>query len=381
MNKKTRIFSVILVGLILFALGGVYVSQTIIRVKAASLMSSFGFQNPEIGNLDYFGNGVAINEIKLDPDAFSTIKNIRTAYTTLLGSSGGDVIIDKLSLSGTLNFPGGLDVSGWRKPQTQWEFPDYNLILNDARMDLMTPNGAIRLQAKGLTQKQADGSLNVNGALWGVQHQLNLDTRWNGKVTTDGAQDFNIEVLKGTVHLDYLSVSRLSGQANMKWQPDAAAPEVKGQLAIGKLDIAGIPLNSAKLEFSGPLGQQTIVLQAYIPGKNIMQAGIRLEQGEKDTQVEAAINAHHLDDLLDFLTALRTNINQSTWGIGIFMPLMLTQGNMDRIKNDMKGIEYDELQLSVTGSLHDMTGKIIAYRKDGHSGAKHIISLDPGFSE
>lgn len=382
MNKKTRIFFILLLVTALVAVGGSYILQSIVKTRAVSLLSDIGFGNTIIADVNYYSDGIALNNIKLDADGFSTINSIRSSYGALLGSSNtGHVIIDNIALSGTLNLPGGLDIAGWKSPQDQWHVPAQNLVLNDARMDLMTPNGGIRLQAKGITNKQDDGTLRIEGALWGVQHQLNLDTRWSGAIDLDGTQNYNIEILKGTVRLDYLTVSRLSGKADMTWPAGVSRPTLNGSLVIGKLDIAGIPLTSAKVEFSGPVNGQTIVLQAYIPGKRVMQAGIRLEQSETDTQVQAAINARHLDDLLAFLATLRTNINQSTWGVGIFMPLMLTQGNLDRIKNDMKGIEYDELQLSVTGSVHDMTGKIIAYRKNGSSGAKHIISLNPGFTE
>ncbi len=380
MKNKTRIFvsGAILIALLL---SGMYAFRGYVSHQALGTLANWGFKSAEISRTSYYGASIAFEDINLDKEGFSTIEGIRSNIANFLPflSHNSPIIIDGLTLSGDINFPIKYEVSGWNPLSTSNDITARNLILNDAKLDLMTSKGAIRLQAKGLVNKDSTGNTTINGALWGVQHQLNIDTRWNGKITADGNQSHNIEVLKGTINLDYLSVSRLSGNLTLNWPVKNTYPDLDGELVIGKLDVAGIPLNSAKLKMSGPVNRQTIVFEGYIAGKSIMQAGIRLEQGENDTQVQAAINAKHLDDLLGFLEKLRANVNQSTWGVGIFMPLMLTKGNLERIRNDMNGIPYDELQMVITGSLRDMTGKIVAFRKNDAEGEKHIISLDPGF--
>jgi hypothetical protein len=382
MKHKTRFLLLLIALPVLLITLGSYALQGYIQNKALSSLKSFGLHSAQIDSIAYYPPYISFENIRLDQENFSSIDSIRMHMKGLIPFTNGtaEMIIDGLSLSGEIAFPYKLNIAGWQPPNRQNHIHNANIILNDARLDLMTPDGAVRLEAKGIVKTLPNGETTINGALWGVQHQLNIDTRWQGTVSQDGIQKYDVEILKGTLNLDYLSLSRLTGNATIQWPAEESLPSIDSTLAIGKFAIGGIPLTSTNIETSGKIGAQTVVIEGFIAGKNIMQTGIRFEQQEKTTQVQAAINARELEDLISFLNQVRTNVNQSTWGIGYFMPLMLTKGNLERIENDMKGIPYDELQLSVTGSLNDMTGKITAYQKNSAGGERHIISLDPGFS-
>ena len=381
MTKKTRfLFFLVLIPAFLIT-GGYFASQYYIEQTARQTLSQFGFPDSVIGKMVFYGSFIAMENIRLDDEGFSTIDSIRMAWNEVLPFSGKNAyIIDGLSLSGEVLFPFNLDIAGWNNTLPDSEgIPD--ITLNDAKIDLITPDGAIRLQAKGLLQQQDSGIITVNGALWGVQHQLDIDTRWAGTINPDGSQAYEIDILKAKLNLDHLAASRITGKAALDWPAAAKTPTLESTLQIGRLVLGDIPFSSVRLQCKGPLGQQEFVMEGYIPAANIMKGGFKLEQiGDEGAQIQAAINARSLDDLTRFLNQVRRNVNQSTWSVGYFMPLMLTQGNLERIENDMAGISYDELQLVVTGALNDMTGKIIAYKKNDSGGERHIISLDPGFS-
>lgn len=379
MKKKTR-FLLFLVLMSACLSGGFYASKYHVERTARQTLTQFGFNNAAISKTSFYGSFIVLENIKLDSEGFSTIDSIRLEWSSALPFTGKkSFIIDGLSLTGEINAPYRLDITGWNNslPQSR-DVPD--ITLNDAKIDLMTPSGAIRLQAKGLVQQQENGIIALNGALWGVQHQLDIDTRWTGSIKADGSQSYDIDILKGKLNLEHLAASRVTGKAVLDWPATESLPALDGTLQIGMLVLGGNPFSSVKLQFKGPPKQQEFVMEGYIPAGNIMQGGVKIEQLEANTQIQAAINARSLDDLMAFLHQVRGNVNRSTWGVGYFMPLMLTEGNLDRIEKDMGGISYDELQLVITGDVNDMTGKIIAYKKNNGSGERHIISLDPGFS-
>jgi hypothetical protein len=84
--------------------------------------------------------------------------------------------------------------------------------------------------------------------------------------------------------------------------------------------------------------------------------------------------------MLSALAELRTQAETSPVLQETLMSLLITEGNIDRLKEDLKKDKYESFALEIEGMSHDLKGKVIGKKvKDGVM-QRQIFSLNPSIA-
>jgi len=153
-----------------------------------------------------------------------------------------------------------------------------------------------------------------------------------------------------------------------------AFPAISGQLDSGKITIGAINFMNSRLTFEGTAALYKIIAKGEIAEFPGMTALIDLENTVTGLQIKASIDSTSADDLVAFL-ALLQNSDQDT---GYLTSLLLTPGNIERLRKDLRQLSYDRLELQIYGAPYDLAGKVIAHRLKNGITHKYVVSLDPG---
>lgn len=346
------------------------------RGQADAVLSGYGFTEATTGDIMRKDGFLAYTNIVLDPpDGFSTVSDIQTPVTLLDGllrRPPGKVIINGASLTGEFNKESGLSIAGWSKRPLPVPAQG-ETILNSGKLDLDTPVGGLRFEAKGNLTRQPDGTAKLQAALWSVQNQVRLETKWSGLIQPDGRWAYEIEFENGGLNLEDIQASRMSGWLSID-RVKSVVPAVSGQIDAGKMKIGDIGLTNFSLTLSGPLTVYKLIASGHVAGYTDMTLTVDIDNKAEGPYVNASVETPSAADLFSFLTALQN----SDTGAGHFTSLLLTKGNIERLQQEVKGLSFDSLELKIYGSAYDLAGNITAKKfKDGVE-QSHVISLDPG---
>ncbi len=324
--------------------------------------------------------------IKLDPDGFSTIKTIQTNTLSPLPIPGKQIVIDDLILTGEMDRMFRPTLAGWDYQPTA-PLPDIKqLTLNNGRLDLNTPFGILSLKAKGQITQQEDGSQKIQAALWGKQHQLTLDTRWNVNLQPGQSWSAETEINDARLNLGFLKASRINGWLSFekKQKNETLISVAGGQLSIGYINFASTSLNNITLTADSSLNSVHVILHAKIssPGSDLndMLLTADFKQIKNEPFLQASVEAKNFDSLLNFLKTLHNDFQKTQNASSLLTTLLITPGNMERLRKDIAQINHDVLELQISGPLYDLSGKIIAKKLRKGSWQSHVISMDPGFN-
>ncbi|MCB9991368.1 MAG: hypothetical protein H6867_08295 [Rhodospirillales bacterium] len=338
-------------------------------------LTAYGFENAVTQDMTYRDGYLVYTGIALDPDKFSTISDIQipaTLQDIILQKQPKEAVINAAKLSGEFSKETGLDISGWT--QTLPPQPEIDRItLKSGQLDLLTSAGALRFDAKGELTRQEDGITALRAAITAEQHQLQAKTNWSGKIHPDGRWAYEIDIQDGTANLNNIQGSRMSGWLALD-KTNGPVPAVNGQIDAGKLTIGQVNLMNLRLTLSGPMTEYKLIGAGHIGGFEEMSFTIDAAARTDGLYIDASIETAQLDDLIDFLAALQAEEITAK----ALTSLLLTEGNLERLRADIKKRSFDRLELQIYGPAYDLAGKVIVKNfKDGDI-QNNVISLDPG---
>lgn len=378
LSRKKLLIPALLVALLL---AGWYAGARMVPDRALALLARHGFTNVKTGATGFHGDSFSLSDIELDPGAFSTIRALRVQpdWSGLFGGRFiGGLIIDDMRLMGEWTGR-GFDIVGWQRRMPPFPRQD-SIIINGLRLDMDTPYGALRLETKGRLTRERDGDYKIDGVLYGRQHQLTIDSRWTGALSPNGAFGLESEIVEANIRTEHLELSRGSGwlQLSSELAEDGRSitPLIAGQIQAGRLSYNDIPLGNVTVTMDGRLLSPHVILSADIGGLPGMRINADLRPDGLSWTLAAEITTPELNDMLAFMIMLRQNME--THKDSALTSFLLTQGNVERLRKQVQGMTYDELELKIEGPTANLHGSLIAKTKapDG-SFTRTAISLDP----
>ncbi|MCB9989220.1 MAG: hypothetical protein H6868_07825 [Rhodospirillales bacterium] len=345
--------------------------------RIENALAENGFATTSIGKSSVRKGRIVIQDIALDPDRFSTMDNLSVVTPLLKGiftPSTSTVTIDGLALSGEWTPPLMPDISGWdgRLPP----LPSFDkTVLNSGQADILTTAGALRLNAKGQLTRTPEKST-FEAALWGKQHQLNLDSLWKGTIAPDGSFQVETEIREARLNTDRLQATRVNGWGSLSRQAKTI-PVISGQLDAGQIDFSGTIFSKVTLTVDGPIDGYHLIASGQAAGFQNLSFYADVKKENSDFQIDITVLADDVEGLLAFLLKIRNSMEGITSPFGAFSRLMITPGNLARLKATMKDWEYDHTELQIKGPLSDLTSKIVATNTQNNATEQYVISLNP----
>lgn len=371
------IFVLVLAGLVL---GIPYLARSSIK----DVLASYGLSDVIITRLNLQGGEIMFSDIRLDEDGFSSIETIRasTHWPGLLTSNPlfSQIIIDNLVLTGEIKPTGALDIAGWQ-PSAAISMADVNtVILNGGQINLLTSAGGIRLELKGQAVPDTTGGRHIETILWGRQHQLSVDSRWDLSLGKDNSWEASGTIDEARVNLDILSLSRAQGWLNLGYNASSATRPVAGQLTAGQIVIGDkTSFTNAAVSFDGALENYQAIVNAQAARYEDVDfsADLQMNYGNIE-QCRIVISAAESASLFAFLEDFRNDLQDvSSFGNSL-TSLLITPGNISRIKKELSAIRYERLDLVIQGTAYDLTGKLIARQERNGTTKNVVISMNPG---
>ena len=276
MTKKKLLLSA--AGLALLG-GGVYVGLAYsLPLIASQLIRQNGFPDARVQNFYLTPTGVLIDHIALDSNDFSTVDTVTITmnwWDFLKDRKIKAVTVKDISLTAELDEAGHLKIAGWDAtlPQSSGGsalLPIDSLLLQGVTVDMDTPQGDIRVEAKLSVETSGATDQTLQYSVWGQQHQLSFDTTGSGKLSSNGDMTLTTTLNEGRLNLPNVELSRASGQLTYQKSKDKEAV-FSGKLIAGKINTMDallqnvtVNLDTAKAEAlyfkTSPAGYKDITL-------------------------------------------------------------------------------------------------------------------------
>jgi hypothetical protein len=336
---------------------------------------------------------ISMTGLSLDPDGFSMMGDVSMTGGPLFPVFGSParIRVENMQLTGEWNEEQGLGFAGWSLPRNM---PALNLsrlqrvILEKGVIDLDTPAGAIRLELEGESARHPDNpALQIfNARLTGTQHQLIIDSQIKGSWTNDQApakdnapKGFVIEseIREGRLNLEHLTVTRASGWITLESNDKSPWPGLSGQIQAGQIARDNLKLQNVSMTLDGPVTSPHAIIKGELGGFQSASLLLEIESRKNETYLQATIETQTAEDLIQVLTELRAQAETSPVLQETLMSLLITEGNIGRIKNDLKKDKYDSFSLEIEGPTHDLQGKVTGRKITGGIMQRQVYSLNP----
>ena len=207
-----------------------------------------------------------------------------------------------------------------------------------------------------------------------------LDNQIKGTWTAGKGLTIENEIREARINTEHITASRVTGWMTLETKPGNPVPVISGQIQAGQFGRDNLKLGNVTLTMDGPLIAPHAIISAQINAYESASLLLELTTKAEGTYVTANIETRTLDDLIAVLTEFRTQAETSPLLQEALMPLLITEGNIDRVRQDLKKDTYESFALELEGPSHDLNGKIVGKRlKDGVI-QRQIFSLNPSIA-
>jgi hypothetical protein len=242
--------------------------------------------------------------------------------------------------------------------------------------DVSTPIGALRLEMKYRMTRQPDDSQKIEAALWSNQLQMALDTRWTGQISRAGKWSAAAELRQARLNLPHFNLSRASGWLAFEGTAQGLSA-LTGQIEAGQLRIGEkSAFGDIGMTVEGPYDASHILLHGDISAYKNMVVTADIKRAGDGWQVHASVEAKKIDDLLSFLQNLHNDLQLAAPHSAALTTLLVTPGNLERIRAEAEKITYDSAELVIDGPTGNLKGRIVMRWNGGAETG--IISMNPG---
>ena len=302
MKKPSRLF----IGLGLAALltvAAIFLLPGYMTRKTKHLLEDNGFTVYSIGQIQLRPTGIILRNIALDKNSFSTIGQIRVPLSF---GTPHSIVIDDIHLIGELGQNFTLQVDGYRPKIGKTTSGLESLVLSGARLDVLTEDGAIRLEAKGQLSSVSDGK-KIDAVVSGSQNQLSVDTRWT--MRWDGDKDLTAEIVIGTLRARFagIELTRGAGWLNIK-STEKTPATVDGQVTAGLLSFGELSISDINLTMEGAATGPHVIFEGQFP--RMPGASVTIDSGMSRAGRGTAISITALstDDVRSLLLSGSTQL-------------------------------------------------------------------------
>lgn len=346
--------------------------------KLADAIAPWGFSIGTVESVEIKRGTATFRNIELDQDGFSTAGVIHMPVNM---KRERRIDIEDIVLTGEMleGFPA---IGGWTPVPPPFPHMLDHARIKNAALDIMgSDSGILRLSMDAHMSREENGpGRRIDLATKADQQQLGMDGAWVIDWQPDGAWILDGTFNNAWAKLGAVDIARLSGWLNIisAKHANATLPKIAGQAFAGRMQLGDLPLANTSITIEGPLNQWLFILQSESAAHDKLLFSAELKRGSNGVTTDIAIESDNLDDLLDFLKRLHGGLENSRPVAGALMGLLITEGNMNRIRKELSGLSYTRIVLEIEGTLYDMNGKIVATDENDPLAARHIVSLNPG---
>lgn len=374
MTKRVILVALVTIALIFAAIWFSVPRYTEANLKAQ--LKEIGFTITDIERTSNSPNQATFENIQLDQDGFSTIKRL----SVFPGRQGAQkVTIEDAHLTGEIGANWYPVIDGWSLRPLAFPISLEYATLSRALIDVMSNDTGLRFEATGRMEPLSQNQRRIEGSLKSNQHQLTMNSDWIIHWESSGLWTMEGDIHELRLRLPDFQATRMNGWLALSFGHDTGSimPVIDGQAAAGLLDFGNMRLRNVSLTFSGPVDRWHIILEGLSADHQDVQISADLLQTPKGIDADISIIARDIDSLFDFLTRAHQSLNHRKSMAGAMMSLLVTEGNLRRIRQNVAQRPYDQIEIEIKGPLYDLVGKVITTQVEDDMPHRHIISLNP----
>ncbi|NCC22605.1 MAG: hypothetical protein EOM26_09105 [Alphaproteobacteria bacterium] len=341
---------------IVFATAAAFFLPPVLKAQVEDAFAGAGFADVSIGTVSVKSGSIVFSDIRLDPDGFSSLESIVVTFNIQRILSTGKfsrLFLSNMTLTALLNPDGSLEIAGWKVPEFQpFVLPVEAVGFEEIKLDLDTLHGVLRFEAKGEGIVADNGTVDIQGQLWGEQAQMQLRTGWNGSFAPDGAWSLDVQVDEGRFDLGEIRAARLGGWVSAGMETLETPPAFGGQLSAGMLSFGPLSMQNVVAVLEGSAGDYRIVLDAQAAGTKAMTLHAGFGQEQETFFGSAELKTGHASDIPGFLAALGVADDPAKLAALATLPLMTLKATY------LTDQSRDPMQHPVALSLRDTSGTI-----------------------
>lgn len=265
--KKILILCALL--FIALPIGGWLALPHAVNFATASALRSLGFENPILSRPHISLDAVQYTDIALDPDRFSTIKNLQISFQPGLFRLKKSLRISGLNITGNLFEDDFVSIDGWQRPDFNLHHDFETLQIENAALSFLSDIFKGITLNFDFTARKDNGATLFEGRINATQKTLYLSLFANGIMSSANEMLATIELESGKFEGSHFKISRLQGQSDIVKKPNTPA-QINGKFAAGSMTLYDLPWHNVQAAMQGTLGEIDIATS----GQSLGQDGV-----------------------------------------------------------------------------------------------------------
>ncbi len=261
---------------------------------------SNGFPQAKVGSIRFLPSGILIENIFLDKDGFSTVDNIQITgpwRDLIIDHKADRVSVKAIELNGEVDAGNHITIAGWdgkfNTPAPggeKVELPFNSFNLDGMTVDLETPVGGLRTQAKAILEKNKTGGQTLNASIWASQKIFSTTINLNATRDAQGTVSGKADIQDTSVDITPVSLSRLSGWVEFK---SMGALSAAGQIMVGGVKYKDKAFEDSNITFDTT--QDTPALfKTKMSGTSLLVNAQWMEKPER--KISATVSSSNLGE-------------------------------------------------------------------------------------
>lgn len=257
--------------------------------------------------------------------------------------------------------------------------PFSHLAFHEGQLHISSPFGEFKISGNSIYSNDPGGKGTfLNSHFSADQPQLGFKASINTTYISPNEYVSEYMLDKSNIDLPFLKTRDLQGMLKSTHK-DNGHVAVEGQFTAESLSISDIIITEAQTVLSGHLKKWKLESTAIIKIGEI-KLPLRLEQNydNKTHMINARIEAKSIQHLTVLLMSLKSTLSYKPLYGDILAPLMITEGNLSRLNENLDKDSPDIFILQISGPVHDLDGRITAWKTVDGVTSNSVIYLDPG---
>lgn len=257
--------------------------------------------------------------------------------------------------------------------------PFSHLAFHDGQLHISSPFGEFKISGKSAYSNDPGGKGTfLNSHFSAAQPQLGFNANITTAYVTPHEYISEYTLQNAQIDLPFLKVNGLNGTLKSNHKEHGGIT-MDGRFSAENIQASDISLTETATTITGDLRAWSMLTKGFVQGRTeMMPVLIQQDYSAKQHTITARIESTEIHDLNNLLMSLKNTLSYKPLSGDILAPLMITEGNLARISQIEDIANADKYELIIAGSVHDLSGTIIATKTIDGVTSRYEETLDPG---
>lgn len=386
--KRKSNLLILLLATVLIAAGGAWKFYTPLRLQRAmeNTLAQYGLSAPAITSYERQKDGILFHDITFGNEREGKIEALKaeTNNKLFLQSPAFSMLkIEGFSLSIKIAATGLPEAGSFLSEKLLAEPLMNDFIIKKSSLEIETPTEPVKVNLEGHGHQNDNGERVITFNLSAAENIFATTAQTD--VVLKNTKEWSLAANIADLRLNFknITLNQTGGWINLEVLGKNTAPKITAQIDSRHVRLGE---NTVFTDISGVFKGSPQTYHIILQGQSAPPAAlpVYLEINKKDNAaslINASIEAGSIGDLTQMMTLLNKDLQKFEIGRTALTSLVLTPGNITRIRENLAGMIYDRLELVINGTPDNLNGKIVIKMIDDNNAIiLGVISMNPADS-